>query len=40
MLSAHNAKTVDGNIVTIDVAVVIYGGRGFQIFSETFSKSS
>ena len=39
-LPPHNVKIVDGNIVTSDVAMGINGGRGFQMFSEPFSKTS
>ena len=40
VLPRNSVKVVDGNIVTSDVAVVIYGRRGFQMFLEPFSKSS
>ena len=35
-----NVEVVDGNIVTTDVAVVIYGRGEFQMFLEPFTKSS
>ena len=40
VLPPNNVKVVNGNIVTSDVTVVIYGRRGFQMFLEPFSKSS
>ena len=40
VLPPNNVKVVDGNIVTSDVAVVIYGRGGFQMFLEPFTKSS
>ena len=40
VLPPNNVEIVDGNIVTIDVVVVIYGRRGFQMFPEPFTKSS
>ena len=38
--SPNNVEIVDGNIVTTDVVVVIYGRGGFQMFLEPFSKCS
>ena len=40
VLPPHNVEIVDGNIVTSDVKMVKYLGRGLQMFSEPFSKSS
>ena len=40
VLPPNNVKVVDSNIVTSDVAMVIYGRVGFQMFLEPFTKSS
>ena len=40
VLPPNNVEVVDGNIVTSDVAVVIYGRGGFKMFLEPFTKSS
>ena len=40
VLPPNNAEVVNGNIVTSDFTVVIYGERGFQMFLEPFTKSS
>ena len=40
VLPPNNVEVVDGDIVTSDVAVVIYGRGGFQMFLEPFIKSS
>ena len=40
VLPPNNFEIVDGNTVTTDVPVVIYGRGGFQMFLEPFSKSS
>ena len=40
VLPPNNVKVVDSNIVTSDVAVVIYGRGWFQMFLEAFPKSS
>ena len=39
VLSLNNTEIVDGDTVTTDVAVVIYGRGGFQMFLEPFSRS-
>ena len=36
----NNFEIIDGNTVTTDVTMVIYGREGFQVFLEPFSKSS
>ena len=36
----NNVEAVNGNIVTSDVTVVIYGRGGFQMFLEPFTKGS
>ena len=40
VLPPNNFKIVDGNLVTTDVTVVIYGRGGFQMFLEPFPKCS
>ena len=40
VLPPNNIEIVDGDIVTTDVAVVIYMREGFQMFLEPFSKNS
>ena len=40
VLPPNNVKVVVSNIVTSDVAMVIYGRGGFQMFLEPFTKSS
>ena len=40
VLPPNNFEVIDGNTVTTDVTVVIYGRGGFQVFLEPFSKSS
>ena len=40
VLPPNNIEIVNGDTVTTDVAVVIYGRGGFQMFLEPFSKSS
>ena len=40
VLPPNNFEIDDGNTVTTDVTVVIYGRGGFQMFIEPFSKSS
>ena len=39
VLPPNNVEIVDGNIVTSDVTVDIYGREGFQMFLEPFTKS-
>ena len=40
VLPPNNFEIIDGNTVTTDVTMVIYGRGGFQVFLEPFSKSS
>ena len=40
VLPPNNVKVVDSNIVTSDVAMVLYGRGGFQVSLEPFTKSS
>ena len=40
VLPPNNVEVVEGNIMTSDVTVVIYGRGGFQMFPEPFTKSS
>ena len=40
VLPPNNVEVVNGNIVTSDVAEVIYGRGGFQMFLEPFTKHS
>ena len=40
VLPPNNVEVVDGNTVTSDVTVVMYGRGGFQMFLEPFTKSS
>ena len=40
VLPPNNFEIIDGNTVTTDVTMVIYGRGGFQMFLEPFSKSS
>ena len=39
VLPPNNVEVVNGNIVTSDVAMVIYVRGGFQMFLEPFTKS-
>ena len=40
VLPPNNFEIIDGNTVTTDVTMVIYGRGGFKVFLEPFSKSS
>ena len=40
VLPPNNFKIVDGNFVTTDVTMVMYGRGGFQMFLEPFPKCS